>query len=144
MEPSPGVDLLDKEGGEIRASFFNQGADMWTDKLSVGGCYTFSKGGVKIANRQYNSCNHRYELTFDKEAQITEIADDQEIHTMKALSIGPPPQQAPARPRSGRHFSVLSLRHKSGLECLTATCFIAAVRMRWFVIVSWCPRSLSP
>lgn len=81
------VDLLDKQGGEIRASFFNQGADMWTDKLNVGGCYTFSKGGVKIANRQYNSCNHRYELTFDKEAQITEIADDQEIQTMKALSI---------------------------------------------------------
>eukprot|EP00450_Noctiluca_scintillans_P008392 CAMPEP_0194503094 /NCGR_PEP_ID=MMETSP0253-20130528/28191_1 /TAXON_ID=2966 /ORGANISM="Noctiluca scintillans" /LENGTH=469 /DNA_ID=CAMNT_0039345345 /DNA_START=60 /DNA_END=1469 /DNA_ORIENTATION=+ len=77
------VDLLDREGGEIRASFFNQGADQFVDLLQPGRCYLFSRCSVKVANRQYNNCNHRYELTFDKDALVTEERDDVEIQTAK-------------------------------------------------------------
>lgn len=35
----------------------------------VGKCLKLSKGNVRIANRQYNTCKHRYELVFDKMAQ---------------------------------------------------------------------------
>jgi len=77
------VDLLDKENGEIRATFFNDAVDRFFDSLQVGKCYMFSRGSVKIANRQFNSCNHRYELTFDKLATATEVEDDVEIKTMQ-------------------------------------------------------------
>lgn len=73
------VDLLDKEGGEIRASFFNQGADRFEATLQIGKCYVFSRGSVKIANRQFNPCNHRYEITFDKESIVAEAKDDGDI-----------------------------------------------------------------
>ena len=38
------VDLLDKDGGEIKASFFNQSVDKFFDLIDAGKIYTFSKG----------------------------------------------------------------------------------------------------
>ena len=73
-----GVELLDAEGGEIRASFFNQAADLFFDKLIVGKIFNLSRGQAKVANRQYNPCNHRYELTFDKDALVEEATDEGE------------------------------------------------------------------
>jgi len=69
------VDLLDAEGGEIRASFFNDAVTMFHDKLQKGKCYTFSGGSVRVANRQFNQCSHRYELSFDKMGKVEEVAD---------------------------------------------------------------------
>jgi len=77
------MDLLDRHGGEIRASFFNQGVDKYFDVIEVGKCYVLSKGSVKVANRQFNPCNHRYELTFDKEALVAPSADDADIKTVQ-------------------------------------------------------------
>jgi len=82
------VHLLDVHGGEIRASFFNETADMHFDKLQLGKCFTFTRGNVKIANRQYNPCDHRYEITFDKIAQIEEVEDDEQIETVKLSVVG--------------------------------------------------------
>jgi len=81
------IDLLDKFGGEIRATFFNQGADKYEEVLQVGSCYVFSRGNVKIANRQYNNCNHRYEITFDKEAIVSPVAEDAAIQNMKLTYV---------------------------------------------------------
>eukprot|EP00933_Yihiella_yeosuensis_P015956 TRINITY_DN1377_c1_g1_i1.p1 TRINITY_DN1377_c1_g1~~TRINITY_DN1377_c1_g1_i1.p1 ORF type:complete len:467 (+),score=129.39 TRINITY_DN1377_c1_g1_i1:62-1462(+) len=77
------VELLDNEGGEIRASFFNQAVDLHHDRLEKGKCFTFSRGTVKVANRQYNTTNHRYELTFDKEVIIEEVEDNASIENFK-------------------------------------------------------------
>jgi len=73
------VELLDAAGGEIRASFFNQAADKFFDILDKGKCFTFSRGSIRVANKQYNPCNHRYELTFDKDAQVEAASDDSSI-----------------------------------------------------------------
>lgn len=77
------IDLLDAQGGEIRASFFNEIVDKFYDKLHKGKCYTFTKGSVKVANRQFNMCNHRYELVFDKAAEVEEVKDDARIEAVK-------------------------------------------------------------
>jgi len=77
------VDLLDKFGGEIRASFFNDAVDLYEEVLKVGQCYVFSRGNLKVANKQYNACNHRYELVFDKGATVAACADDAEIKTFQ-------------------------------------------------------------
>jgi len=77
------VELLDAEGGEIRATFFNQAVDLHHDKMETGKIFCFSRGTVKVANRQYNNCNHRYEITFDKDAQVTPAAEGSEIEAVK-------------------------------------------------------------
>jgi len=77
------VDLLDAMGGEIRASFFNEAADKFNAILEKGKCFTFSGGRVKVANRQYNNCNHRYELTFDSGAVVEMAKDDASIEVVK-------------------------------------------------------------
>lgn len=77
------VEVLDASGGEIRCSFFNEVADQFYEKLQIGRCYTFSRGSVKVANRQYNTCNHRYELVFDKAIQCEEAADGEKIENVK-------------------------------------------------------------
>ena len=76
------VDLLDDKGGEIRASFFGLAADQFSERLQQGKCFTFSKGSLRVANRQYNTCNHRYEIVFEKDSTIEE-ADDAGIETLK-------------------------------------------------------------
>lgn len=72
------VELVDAGGGEIRASFFDQAAVGHYELLQVGKVFTFSSKGaqIKIANRQYNNTNSRYELTFDKGAQIMESSGE--------------------------------------------------------------------
>eukprot|EP00928_Gymnodinium_smaydae_P027391 TRINITY_DN211_c0_g1_i2.p2 TRINITY_DN211_c0_g1~~TRINITY_DN211_c0_g1_i2.p2 ORF type:complete len:453 (+),score=129.96 TRINITY_DN211_c0_g1_i2:189-1547(+) len=76
-------DLLDKDGGEIRASFFNDAADKFFDLLAVGKCFELSRGNVKVANRQYNNLKHRYELNFDRDAQVAAIDEDSTIEIFK-------------------------------------------------------------
>jgi len=77
------ADLLDADGGEIRASFFNGAADKFFDMLEKGKCFTFSKGTIKVANKQYNPFNHRYELTFEESAIVKEIGNDASIDSIK-------------------------------------------------------------
>jgi len=72
------VEIVDAGGGEIRASFFDKAAVGHYELLQVGKVFTFSSKGaqVKIANRQYNTTNSRYELTFDKGAEIMESSGE--------------------------------------------------------------------
>jgi len=59
------VDLVDKEGGEIKASFFNDAAQKFGSQLTAGKCYTFKKGKAVVANRSYTQCKNDYELRFE-------------------------------------------------------------------------------
>ena len=78
------VDLLDKDGGEIKASFFNASADKFYPEIEAGKIYTFSKGNVKVANKRYSTSKHNYEINFDAEAVITVSPDDDKsIETVK-------------------------------------------------------------
>jgi len=78
-----GVELRDSLGGEIRASFFNDAATKYLEMLEVGKVYTFSRGTVKVANKQYNNCNHRYELTFDRDVQVAEVTGETEEYKVQ-------------------------------------------------------------
>jgi replication factor A1 len=73
------VELLDAEGGEIRATFWNEAVALFQDKLQKGKCFTFSGGSIRIANRQFNQCNHKYEINFDKAGKIEEVEDVAQI-----------------------------------------------------------------
>lgn len=73
------VELLDAEGGEIRATFWNEAVALFQDKLQKGKCFTFSGGSLRIANRKFNQCNHKYEINFDKAGKIEEVEDVAQI-----------------------------------------------------------------
>mmetsp|Transcript_16132 Transcript_16132/g.37766 ORF Transcript_16132/g.37766 Transcript_16132/m.37766 type:complete len:461 (-) Transcript_16132:54-1436(-) len=77
------ISLLDAHGGEIRASFFNDAAGEFHERLQTGKCYTFSRGSVRIADSRFNQCKHRYDLVFDKLAQVEEVDDDAQIEAVK-------------------------------------------------------------
>ena len=80
------VDLLDKDGGEIKASFFNSSADKFYTAIEAGKVYTFTKGSVKVANKRYSTSKHNYEISFDADAvieQTPEGDDDGSIESVK-------------------------------------------------------------
>lgn len=69
--------IVDSNGDEIQATFFNEAVDTFYQLVSENKVYNFSKGRVKLANRRYSSCD--YQLTFDKNASIVEVFDDGHI-----------------------------------------------------------------
>ncbi|CAM9551130.1 unnamed protein product [Chrysoparadoxa australica] len=76
------VDLLDKDGDEIRGTFFKEAVDKFNPMLEIGQVYTFSGGKIKIANKQFSNISCDYEITFDTNSEILAVADDQEIKSM--------------------------------------------------------------
>jgi len=69
-------DLLDGQGGEIRATCFNAQADQFFDLIEVDKVYLISNGSVKPALKNYNSLNHEYEITLDNKTSIEVCVDD--------------------------------------------------------------------
>jgi len=78
-----GVELIDAEGGQIRGTFFNEAADKYDKMLEQGKVYLFSGGSVRIANKQYTTLNHRYELSFDNACNVEPASDDVAIGHLK-------------------------------------------------------------
>jgi len=70
------VELLDAEGGQIRATFFNEAVDTYQNMLVVGQIYFFSGGNLRIADKRYNTCSHRYEISFDRGCNIEKASGD--------------------------------------------------------------------
>ncbi|GMF16928.1 unnamed protein product [Phytophthora fragariaefolia] len=76
------VDLLDAKGGEIRATFFNDGVDKFFETLRPGGVFFFAGGKVKMANRRFSSVDNDYEVTFDQHSDISPAPEDGQISQM--------------------------------------------------------------
>lgn len=76
------VDLLDAKGGEIRATFFNDGVDKFYETLRPGGVFYFAGGKVKMANRRFSSVDNDYEVTFDQHSDISPAPEDGQISQM--------------------------------------------------------------
>ena len=62
------VDLIDDEGYEIRANFFNASAAKFFNQIEEGRVYNFSEGTLKEANAQCNKLGHRYQIDFKIDA----------------------------------------------------------------------------
>ncbi|KAG7390324.1 60S acidic ribosomal protein P1 [Phytophthora pseudosyringae] len=77
------VDLLDAKGGEIRATFFNDGVDKFYETLHPGGVFYLSGGKVKMANRRFSSMDNDYEVTFDQHSDISPAPEDGQISQMQ-------------------------------------------------------------
>ncbi|CAF3669774.1 unnamed protein product [Rotaria sp. Silwood1] len=62
-------DLVD-QSGEIRAAAFNTECDKFHSLLEVGKVYYIARASLKPANRQFNSLNNDYEMTFNYDTCI--------------------------------------------------------------------------
>jgi replication factor A1 len=62
---------MDDSGGEIRCTMFKDGVDKYYDMLENGKNYYISRGQLKPANQQYNTCKNDYEMTLGADADIS-------------------------------------------------------------------------
>ncbi|CAL4910695.1 unnamed protein product [Urochloa decumbens] len=69
-------DLLDAQGGEIRATCFNAQADQFFDLIEVDKVYLISRGSLRPAQKKFNPLNHEYEITVDFKTTIEVCPSD--------------------------------------------------------------------
>ncbi|XP_011811697.1 PREDICTED: replication protein A 70 kDa DNA-binding subunit [Colobus angolensis palliatus] len=76
------LELVD-ESGEIRATAFNEQVDKFFPLIEVNKVYYFSKGTLKIANKQFTAVKNDYEMTFNNETSILPCEDDHHLPTVQ-------------------------------------------------------------
>ncbi|KAJ1279228.1 hypothetical protein BS78_04G139400 [Paspalum vaginatum] len=74
-------DLLDGEGGKIRAVCFREAVDRFYDLIEVDKVYLISRGTVRPVRKQFNPLNSDHEITLDASMSSVEIcsSDDYSI-----------------------------------------------------------------
>ena len=68
------MELLDEQGSEIGATFFNSAVSKFYENLVVGSLYYMSGGRVKVADPKYSK--FQYEITFDDKSTFQQITGD--------------------------------------------------------------------
>ncbi|KAM4842902.1 replication protein A 70 kDa DNA-binding subunit [Thomomys bottae] len=76
------LELVD-ESGEIRATAFNEQVDKFFPLIDVNKVYYFSKGTLKIANKQFSAVKNDYEMTFNNETSVVPCEDDRHLPTVQ-------------------------------------------------------------
>ncbi|KAF4377891.1 hypothetical protein F8388_018492 [Cannabis sativa] len=69
-------DLLDSEGGEIRATCFNAVADQFYNQIEVGRIYMISKGSLKPAQKNFNHLRNDQEIFLESTSTIQPCFED--------------------------------------------------------------------
>ncbi|KAL6556466.1 hypothetical protein OROGR_005754 [Orobanche gracilis] len=69
-------DLLDSEGGEIRATCFNAVADQFYHQIESGRVYMISRGTIKAAQKAFNHLHNDHEITLDSNSTVQPCFDD--------------------------------------------------------------------
>jgi replication factor A1 len=79
------VDLIDKEGNEITATFFGEAAEKFHEVLEENAVYIMRNGNVKMVSSKYNKKpNNDYQIIFDKvDALIQKVDGDTDIMVNK-------------------------------------------------------------
>lgn len=72
------VNFLD-ESDEIRATAFNEMADKYYNLLEEGKVYYVTKARIQQAKPKFSHLSHPYELSLDKDTEITECFDTSDV-----------------------------------------------------------------
>ena len=74
------IDLIDREGTQIQATFFGKPTiDKWGPLLHENHVYLLSNGQIRLANKKFTSIKNDYCLIFDENSDIKEEVEDKEI-----------------------------------------------------------------
>ncbi|KDQ61103.1 hypothetical protein JAAARDRAFT_124049 [Jaapia argillacea MUCL 33604] len=76
------VTLMD-ESGEIRGTGFNAVVDELYEKLQEGKVYFISKARVNLAKKKFSNVANDYELTLEKNTEVTECLDTTNVPAVK-------------------------------------------------------------
>jgi replication factor A1 len=84
-------DMLDADGGEIRATCFNNVVDQFYDRVEVGKVYLISKGSLKAAQKTYNHLKNDWEIFLENQTTIEPCYDEdsaipQQVFDFKPIS----------------------------------------------------------
>ncbi|XP_054791912.1 LOW QUALITY PROTEIN: replication protein A 70 kDa DNA-binding subunit A-like [Prosopis cineraria] len=82
-------DLLDSDGGEIRATCFNAVAEQFYRLVEVGKVYLISRGSIKPAQKNFNHLPNDQELTLDLTSIIQPCLDDDKSIPMRLFNFRP-------------------------------------------------------
>ncbi|KAF8779979.1 hypothetical protein HU200_002253 [Digitaria exilis] len=69
-------DLLDSDGGEIRATCFNALVDRFYEAVEVGKVYVVSRGNLKAAKKDYNHLNNEWEIFLENQSTVELCPDE--------------------------------------------------------------------
>ncbi|RZB93176.1 Replication protein A 70 kDa DNA-binding subunit C isoform B [Glycine soja] len=82
-------DLLDSDGGEIRATCFNAVADQFYNVIEAGKVYLISRGSIKPAQKNFNHLRNDQELTLDVASIIQPCLDDNDSIPSQTFNYRP-------------------------------------------------------
>lgn len=82
-------DLLDSDGGEIRATCFNAVVDRFYDVIQVGKVYMISKGSLKPARKDFNHLNNEWEIFLETTSSIDLCPDEDAAIPRQQFSFRP-------------------------------------------------------
>ncbi|KAG4967939.1 hypothetical protein JHK87_033590 [Glycine soja] len=74
-------DVVDSDGGEIRATCFNAVADQFHNVIEAGKEYRISRGSIKPSQNNFNHLRNDQELTLDVASIIQSFLDDNDSIT---------------------------------------------------------------
>jgi len=77
-----GLDLLDKEGTEIRAVCFNETADKFYGVFEKDKVYLISRGSVRLARKGFSHITNDYSITLNNDSEVVQV-EDHEILSQK-------------------------------------------------------------
>ncbi|GER56932.1 replication protein A 70 kDa DNA-binding subunit A [Striga asiatica] len=69
-------DLLDSDGGEIRATCFNAVVDRFYDAIQIGKVYVISKGNLKPAQKNFNHLKNEWEIFLEATSSVDLCQDE--------------------------------------------------------------------
>ncbi|KAL0308443.1 UNVERIFIED_CONTAM: Replication protein A DNA-binding subunit A [Sesamum radiatum] len=82
-------DLLDSDGGEIRATCFNAVVDRFYDTIEVGKVYVISKGSLKPAQKNFNHLKNEWEIFLETASSVDLCPDEDASIPRQQFSFRP-------------------------------------------------------
>ncbi|KAJ8766675.1 hypothetical protein K2173_004499 [Erythroxylum novogranatense] len=82
-------DLLDSDGGEIRATCFNAVVDRFYDAIEVGRVYMISKGSLKPAQKNFNHLKNEWEIFLEATSTVDLCPDEDGSIPQQQFSFRP-------------------------------------------------------
>ncbi|KAG5049805.1 hypothetical protein JHK85_010908 [Glycine max] len=82
-------DLLDSDGGEIRATCFNVVGDQFYNVIEAGKVYLIFRGSIKPTQKNFNHLPNDQELTLDVASIIQPCLDDNDSITSQTFNYRP-------------------------------------------------------
>ncbi|XP_039051269.1 replication protein A 70 kDa DNA-binding subunit E-like isoform X2 [Hibiscus syriacus] len=75
--------LIDLDGGEIRATCFNAVVDQFYNQIQAGNIYLISRGSLKPAQKEFNHLNSDYQIFLDSRSIVQLCSEDNTIPWQK-------------------------------------------------------------